>query len=210
MYCEKSSRKKLRWILFVISIAVLGYLIQYIFMAQKTQFDEIVYTNIGKLITEPVTVVMKLFTILGSGVTILSIVFAVLCVGYKKHAKYMTINLIVITALNQLLKFIFVRPRPEEYRLVQETGYSFPSGHSMISMAFYGLIAYWIWKNVKKPILKWSLCILLAVLIIGIGISRIYLGVHYASDVIAGFCFSIAYLVGFTHLMKGGKEGETN
>ena len=81
MYCEKTNRKKLRWILFVLSIAVLGYLIQYIFMAQKTQFDEIIYTNIGKIMTEPVTIVMKLFTILGSGVTILSIVFATLCIG---------------------------------------------------------------------------------------------------------------------------------
>ena len=177
------------------SIAVLGYLIQYIFMAQKTQFDEIIYTNIGKIMTEPVTIVMKLFTILGSGVTILSIVFATLCIGYKKQAKYMTINLIIITVLNQLLKFIFERPRPEEYRLIQETGYSFPSGHSMVSMAFYGLIAYWIWKNVKKPTLKWALCILLAVLIIGIGTSRIYLGVHYTSDVMAGFCISVSYLV---------------
>lgn len=194
----------------MLSIAVLGYLIQYIFMAQKTQFDEIIYTNIGKIMTEPVTIVMKLFTILGSGVTILSIVFATLCIGYKKQAKYMTINLLIITVLNQLLKFIFERPRPEEYRLIQETGYSFPSGHSMVSMAFYGLIAYWIWKNVKKTTLKWVLCILLAVLIIGIGTSRIYLGVHYASDVIAGFCFSVAYLIGFTHLMKGGREGETN
>ncbi|MCI9177626.1 MAG: phosphatase PAP2 family protein [Clostridia bacterium] len=202
--------KNKKWILLVISVVLLSWVIGYVFMAQKTYFDEVVYSKIISIKAQPTTIVMKLFTVLGSGITLISIIFTSFCTGYKKYAKYMTINLMMITILNQILKIVFNRPRPEEFRLITESGYSFPSGHSMISMAFYGLIVYWMIKRVKKPIIKWSLVTIFMLLIIGIGISRIYLGVHYASDVIGGFCFSIAYLLCFLHLIERRKEGEPN
>ena len=59
-------------------------------------------------------------------------------------------NLVIITALNQLLKNILQRPRPTEFRIVEETGYSFPSGHSMVSMAFYGYLIYLTYKYIKN------------------------------------------------------------
>ena len=97
--------------------------------------------------------------------------------------------------MNIVLKQIVQRPRPTEYRIVNETGYSFPSGHSMVSMAFYGFLIYLIYKYVKNKYLKIGLITFLSILIISIGISRIYLGVHYTSDVMAGFCISVSYLV---------------
>ena len=87
------------------------------------------------------------------------------------------------------------RPRPTEFRIIEETGYSFPSGHSMISMAFYGYLIYLIYKYVENKNVKWILISLLSILICLIGISRIYLGVHYTSDVLGGFLISISYLV---------------
>ena len=106
-------------------------------------------------------------------------------------------NLVIVTILNQLLKRILQRPRPTEYRIIEETGYSFPSGHSMISMAFYGYLIYLIYKYVKNKYIKWISIVVLSLLICTIGISRIYLGVHYTSDVLGGFLISISYLVIF-------------
>ena len=120
----------------------------------------------------------------------------------KKIAFAIPINLIIVTMLNQILKNIVQRPRPIGYRLIDENGYSFPSGHSMVSAAFYGLIIYFIWKNVKNKKLRNISCILLSFLIVFIGLSRIYLGVHYASDVLGGFIISIAYLIIFTTTYK--------
>ena len=96
--------------------------------------------------------------------------------------------------LNQFLKHIVQRPRPTEYRIIDERGYSFPSGHSMASAAFYGFLIYLIYKKVKSKKLKIGLIAFFTFLIPLIGCSRIYLGVHYTSDVLAGFFVSISYL----------------
>ena len=79
--------------------------------------------------------------------------------------------------------------------MVTEHGYSFPSGHAMISTAFYGLIIYLIYKNANKH--KKIYIALLTILIFLIAVSRVYLGAHYATDVIAGIIFAIIYLIIF-------------
>ena len=129
----------------------------------------------------------------------------------KKISISIIVNLVLITVINQLLKFILRRPRPIDFRIVNETGFSFPSGHSMVSMAFYGFLIYLIYKNIKNKYLKYILMSLLFILIILIGISRIYLGVHYTSDVLAGFLISISYLIIFIDVFNkyefnGGKN----
>ena len=118
-------------------------------------------------------------------------------INNKKIGLSIFSNLVIITVLNQLLKRILQRPRPTEFRIIEETGYSFPSGHSMVSMAFYGYLIYLIYKYVKNKYLKWISIVLLSILICSIGISRIYLGVHYTSDVLGGFLVSISYLILF-------------
>ena len=114
---------------------------------------------------------------------------------YEKIGISIFINLCIATGLNLILKHVLQRPRPTDYSIISESGYSFPSGHSMISMAFYGFIIYLIYKYVKNKYIKVSLITFLSILIILIGISRIYLGVHYTSDVLAGFLMAISYLV---------------
>jgi undecaprenyl-diphosphatase len=116
----------------------------------------------------------------------------------KKKASLISINLILVFLINTLIKWIVHRPRPDEImRLIEESGYSFPSGHSMISMAFYGYITYLIYKHVKDKKKRTIYCLLLLFLIFMIGLSRIYLGVHYLSDVLGGFALSVSYLMIF-------------
>ena len=148
------------------------------------------------LISDFATPIAKFITNFGGAIflIILTIVLLVL-IKNKKIGISIFSNLVIVTILNQLLKAILQRPRPTEYRIVEETGYSFPSGHSMVSMAFYGYLIYLIYRYVKNKYIKWISIVLLSILVCSIGISRIYLGVHYTSDVLGGFLISMSYLV---------------
>ena len=195
--------KNLRWIVFFICVIVFIKIVENIFQEEISIFDNVIYHKISKIISNPVTAIMKIITEMGDAICLISI--CVLTLIYKKtrkYGKYITSNLVIIAILNKILKNIFERPRPEGFRIIEAGGYSFPSGHSMASMAFYGFIIYLIYKKVKNPYLKWGGIAALGLLVLSIGISRIYLGVHYASDVIGGFCFSIAFLCLYTQCAK--------
>ena len=148
------------------------------------------------LINDSFTPIMKIITWFGSVTCLVPLTLILLVLIKNKKIGFLAgTNLVTVTILNQLLNYILQRPRPTEFRIINEIGYSFPSGHSMISMAFYGFLIYLIYKNIKNKYLKISLITILSLLIVMIGISRIYLGVHYTSDVCAGFLISIAYLI---------------
>lgn len=110
-------------------------------------------------------------------------------------------NLALVVVLNQVLKFIIQRPRPDGFRLVDVSGYSFPSGHSMVAMAFFGLLIWLVWNYELDARKRKLICAGLAIVIVLMGISRIYLGVHYATDVLAGFCVSLIWLALYTRLI---------
>ena len=97
--------------------------------------------------------------------------------------------------LNLLLKNFFDRERPNINIIIEANGFSFPSGHSMGSMTYYGFLAYLILRSKRNPLSKLGLGILLCLVILLIGISRIYLGVHYPSDVLAGFIAGSVWLL---------------
>ena len=119
----------------------------------------------------------------------------------KKYGLLSLGNLIFIALLNQGLKLFFSRERPSDLMLINEKGFSFPSGHAMVSAAFYGVLIYLIWKTNISKNKKIVLTIILSMLIFLIGISRIYLGVHYASDVVGGFALSLSYVIIVTALI---------
>jgi undecaprenyl-diphosphatase len=190
-------------------------LIGFIALAEDVLEQEIMqgdiegYRLISKLISNKMTPFMKVITHGANFFVLLVVVIIVGLVTDNKHVfKLVVLNLVLITALNMGLKNIFQRERPAEFRLVNATGYSFPSGHSMVSTAFYGFIIYLIWKLEKDPTRRWIGIIGLSLLILGIGISRIYLGVHYTSDVVAGFLISIAYLVVYIRIVGPNLTGE--
>ena len=156
--------------------------------------DDFSYSIVSLFISDTMTTIMKFITFFAD--PILCILFSVLVIIFwKKIRKAFLINLILVFMLNYILKLIFSRTRPIDINIITETGYSFPSGHAMISLAIYGFLAYLLWKSdYKYKKIGVSLLVLLIVLI---GISRIYLGVHYTSDVIAGFIVSLGYLLLF-------------
>ena len=110
-------------------------------------------------------------------------------------------NLVLVFLLNQALKFIIQRPRPEGFQLAAEQGFSFPSGHSMVAMAFFGLLMWMVWRYERDRATRIGCCIAFGAVIVLVGVSRIYLGVHYASDVVAGFCVSLAWLAVYTRVV---------
>ena len=121
--------------------------------------------------------------------------------GHKGVGVFCAVNLACSTVLNQALKFAIQRPRPDiSLRLVDIGGFSFPSGHSMAAMAFFGLLMWLTWRFVDDRRLRAALCVVLALMVVAVGFSRVYLGVHYASDVIGGFCPSMAWLVVYTRV----------
>lgn len=93
-----------------------------------------------------------------------------------------------------LWKIIFHRPRPELAEFLEKT-FSFPSGHSTIAVSFYGFIIYILWRNAKTRLYKIIIPIIGALLIFTIGFSRLYLGVHFLSDVIAGYLLGIFWVI---------------
>ena len=120
----------------------------------------------------------------------------------KKNLLKLYILTLSATLINNILKIIFTRSRPNIPHLVIENSYSFPSGHAMVSAIFYGYIIYLVWKSNFTKNLKIILTTLLSALIILIGYSRIYLNVHYVSDVIAGFLCSMILLNIFLKIQK--------
>lgn len=167
--------------------------------------DNMVYNFIHQFESPALTKFFTYITDLISmpAICFVCLVFVLISIANKsyKYCPFMVANLGLILILNFILKQIFARPRPD-LMLVQEFGYSFPSGHAMVSMAFYGLFIYILFHSKIKKIIIYLLSLIILILIMLIGVSRIYLNVHYFSDVLAGFAISIIYLILFTRFMK--------
>ena len=200
---KKIIKKDYKWIILFLCVILFLVILEDVFEYETLALDTSVYTIVVEKMRNPIlTDILKIITNLGSAFVLITItILSLIILKNKKIGLCITINLALSTILNLLLKNIIQRPRPEGYRLIEETGFSFPSGHSMVNTAFYGLLIYLIIKNVKNQKLKYSLSLLISILILSIGFSRIYLGVHYTSDVLAGFLISIAYLIVFTTIL---------
>lgn len=124
----------------------------------------------------------------------------------KRHALLIIINLTCVFLTSQIFKRIIRRARPDGEHLISAFGYSFPSGHAMVSLAYFTFILYLINKKVKSKSKRIILTIINYLIVLSIGFSRIYLGVHYTSDVIAGFILSIAYMMIFLTIIERPEE----
>lgn len=188
-------------VLFILAMLVFAYLIRKVIILDRTQVDQKVFAYLKSHVSESNNDVMRVFTFLGTHVFLIpaNLLLIAYFLFIKKHTWYsIKIPAIALSSLGLMfgLKFLFHRERPAIPLLEAAKGLSFPSGHALFSVTFYGLLIYMIFKtsNMNKE-LKWSAIVLLMLLILIIGFSRIYLRVHYASDVLAGYCVGFLWLV---------------
>jgi undecaprenyl-diphosphatase len=156
--------------------------------------SQIIYEFRTPLLNE----VMIFISYFGADFILLFSTVIAMVLSWKKHKKesfVFAIMLIFGFLLNITLKQIFQRPRPDIDPLLTLTSYSFPSGHAMNAFVFYATLAYFTYHfsgNIKKTLLMTAIVI---VLILLVGISRVYLGVHYPTDVIAGYAAGLLWFV---------------
>ena len=204
MKTKEIIEKNLKWIAVFICLVLAIGIAEDVLDNEINKLDFAGYNFISEhLISDNVTPIVKAITQFGGEIFL--ILFAIILLAVLKNKKtgfLIWLNLGISALINQILKRIIQRPRPTEFRIVDASGYSFPSGHSMVSAAFYGFIIYLIYKNVDNKYLKWTLITVLGLLVILIGASRIYLGVQYTSDVLAGFLIAISYLIIFVTATK--------
>ena len=197
----KTSRN-LKIVICVVAMILFFVVMIDVFVNHTTAYDEwATDVVVDGLRNDNMTIIMKSITFLGSAYTIIIGLISMFIIDKdKRNVIVASITILVAFLLNNLLKIIIQRPRPISYSLINETGYSFPSGHSMVSTAFYGFLIYLAYKNIKDKKKRYLIMGLLLFIILSICISRIYLGVHYLSDTIAGFCLSVSYLTIFLSL----------
>ncbi len=162
-------------------------------------FDDPIREWVYSIRNPALTEVLKVITYMGNWQTI-TLLCIVLLLFRKTRLRYgvpVSAGAIFVTIFNRIIKLIFKRPRPEEsLHLIEEGGYSFTSGHSITSMVVFGLLIYLVRKYVKSRKAANILTAALAVPWIFIGLSRIYMGVHFPSDVLAGWALGAAVLIG--------------
>ena len=163
--------------------------------------DELVESFIIGIRNDNITKIMINMTNLGSAYSL--IVISILLFFFIKNKKIplsITINLVTVFFTSQIFKFIFRRSRPNGIFLVDASGYSYPSGHTMVSFAFYIYLLYLLCKKIDNKLVKILLTIFTTILLALIAFSRIYLGVHYLSDIIGGLLLGTTYIILFIRL----------
>lgn len=189
--------KKKTLVLLIMTTLILSITIFLINNLAIFQFDSWIYENTAKYINPVLTSIMIFIT--SSGGTYALIALSLSLFVFKETRKKLALPVactVAVSAIsNFLLKLVFARDRPDILRLIDEDNYSFPSGHAMTNMAFYAILLLLTLKYVENKKIKWLVSIVCVVMPILIGFSRVYLGVHYASDVIAGWFFGLAVAV---------------
>jgi len=193
------TKKLFKFLGVILPIILFLFLITIINTAKFSKFESWVYEESIEGMSHGLTFFMKLITYIGNASSIIIFCLILFCFSKtrKTFAPLISLSVVTATLSNIILKNIFARERPNILRIINETDYSFPSGHSMISMAMFSMVALLSNKYVKDKTLKILVIISCAILTFSIGISRIYLGVHYAGDVIGGWLigFSISILI---------------
>jgi undecaprenyl-diphosphatase len=186
----------------VAAISVLvffGWLTDEVLEGDTRAFDEATRLAVHQLASPTLTTIMRGISFFGGtmflfcATTIIVVCFIVR--KWKREAILLAVTMIGASLLNTTLKLAFKRVRPEPFfNLATPKSWSFPSGHSLASFCFFGALAAIVNARIKSRGLRTAIWIAAVVIILLIGLSRIYLGVHYATDVIAGFTAALIWI----------------
>lgn len=174
----------------VVAVVVLCEVAEDVLQGEATPFDHSVSLWLHHFDSPATDAVMRVFTFLGSTPAIIAVVTFVAVWAFRRTTRAVAGVLVAVMSvaegLNILLKVLFQRPRPDLFsEIVAPRSYSFPSGHSMVAAAVYGMTAIVIAR--LRPGLRPLLYVTAPFLVLFIGISRVFLGVHWPTDVLAGF-----------------------
>jgi membrane-associated phospholipid phosphatase len=182
------------------ALVFFGWLTDQVFEGDSQQFDEATRAAVHQFASPALTVIMRGLSFVGStialtiGTAIVVILFARRRWG--REAKLFALTMIGAALLNITLKLTFKRTRPTPFfDLSPPETYSFPSGHSLASCCFFGALAVILTARIKRKrvrVISWIVC---SVMFLSIGLSRIYLGVHHTTDVIAGFAAAFIWIM---------------
>lgn len=187
-------------IFFAVALFLFIYMIRTVFIMEDAGFDERAHTYMSPYINETNNNIMLLFTFLGTHIFLIpaNIILIIYFLFIRKH-KWYSLKVVAIASSSVLLMFIlknfFARERPLTPLLEAAKGLSFPSGHALNAVTFYGLMGYIVARTVRNKPMRRTLIVAFALIIIMIGVSRVYLNVHYLTDVIAGYSVGIIWLL---------------
>ncbi len=204
----KSERERaLSWIFFlglsaaVLALFLFAWLADEMLEGDTRAFDQYVRLALNGHASPDLTAVMRFFTAFGSPVVMVALSAALVVIFYYLHWRRATWLLLITLAgalvLNLALKLTFQRPRPPVtfFGTPAPASYSFPSGHAMFSACLFGIVAALVSPRLRSRASRVAIWMAAIVLALMIGVSRIYLGVHYPSDVIAGYAAAVVWIV---------------
>jgi undecaprenyl-diphosphatase len=185
--------------LFLSALVAFGYIADTIVLEQEDKFDSAAFAMMHTIESPAMTSIARAITFLGSSNFLLPTYILLICFFLWKKQRRTAIIIFIFSGisllLGTLLKSIFKRARPALDFLQEEPdGFSFPSGHTLAAFTFTGVIIYLLSQSRLQTVYKWILGTLSFLLACLIGLSRIYLHVHFASDVLGGFCVTLIWL----------------
>lgn len=184
-------------LVFLVSFSVFVYLTREVFVLQNHRFDSWVFQKMREIRSAELTGFMESITFFGSKNFFIAVPIGLTVFFLFFRNWWLSVYIFVTTLgsviLNQYFKNNFLRLRPDTAFYFQ-SGYSFPSGHAMIGASFYGVLIYLIWRRTQNKWLRICLCLVLLLWQLLISFSRVYLNVHYATDVLAGLAAGIFWL----------------
>jgi undecaprenyl-diphosphatase len=193
-------------LLFIISMGLFSVIAHEMVYEQEDWFDTRAFNFIRAYSSSIVISFFKLLTFFGSGTFLfpayIVLVIALIYLGRKIDAIHVSILAITSTIIIYASKLFFARPRPDLPLFDKLDSFSFPSGHSMGSFVFVSILIRELWETELHTYWKWAISLCLLILTFAIGISRIVLRYHYASDVAGGFCLGLAYVLFYFGMQK--------